>query len=628
MDNNDTWPKLLAHNFRVYGDRRKAMRFKHYGIWQSYTWKDYYVEVNYLALGLISLGFKPGDRLLIVGDNAPQWYCAELAAQAEHGVAVGAYADLTTDELAHVAASSQCSLAVVEDQEQADKLLEARNSLPSLKKIIYWNYKGLAHYTDPLLVGYREVLDLGKKIVDSEGPEQFKESIKSGKASDVCALVYTGGTTGSKPKAAVHSFATLRAGAEGYLALNEWRPTDDFVPYLTPAWIHGQLTGVGCHLLAGCALDFAEKPETFQRDTREIEPTVALFAARVWESQAAATQMRLQGVRAFKRLALRIAMPYAKKWAAHKLRGEQMGGFARFVHGLSDIVVFRPIRKSVGLSRVRLCYSTDGLLSPEALDFFHGLSVPINFVYATTEGGVVAGSRPNTVRSEIVGPAVGGAEIRIADDGEIVYRHAGLFLGYFGDQEETDKVLKDGWFYTGDVGALDKEGNLRFTDQAGSLVHLASGKALSPQSLECRLRFSPYIRDAWVFPGPGNKWASVAIVINYENVSRWAGQRRLSFNSFAELSRLPEVRDLIRLDVERINRTLPPGLHLKSFVNLDREFDPDRGETTRTRKLKRERLKESFQPVLEAVYASGSQSLADGQRSLLPTVNSLGGADA
>jgi long-chain acyl-CoA synthetase len=624
MDKNDTWPKLLAHNFRIYGDKHKAMRYKHYGIWRSYTWKDYYLETKYLALGLLSLGFKPKDRLLIVGDNAPEWYYAELAAQTNRGIAVGAYADLTIDELCYVASLVHPSLAVVEDQEQVDKLLESRENLPELKKIVYWNYKGLSSYSDPLLIGYREVIDLGKKT-ESQKPDLFEKNIEAGKADDVCAFVFTAGTTGSHPKAAMHTFASLRAGADSYLSLSPWYASDDFVPYLTPAWIHGQWTAIGCHLLSACTLDFAEKPETQQRDAKEIEPTIALFGARVWESQAAGMQARLHGARALKKLALKVFMPFSKKWTDCLINDTTKSFSTRVMYALSNFLIFRLIRKSIGLSRARLCYSTDGLLSPEAFEFFHGLSIPINFIYATTEAGMIAGSKNDFVRPDMVGKPFTGSEIKIVDGGEIAFRHDGIFLGYVNNPEETQKVLKDGWFYTKDMGSLDNNSYLRVVDRAGSIIRLSSGETLSPQSVECRLRFSPNIRDAWVFSGPDNSWISAAIIINYDNVSGWAGQRRLSFNSFAELSRLPEVCELIKQDIERINKTLPAGLRIKTFVNLNREFDPDQGEMTRTRNLKRSQIEENFKQVIDSIYTVKNQSQTGAQDPSL-TVISVGGA--
>ena len=302
-EKGDTWPKILQYNFEKYGDNRKAMRYKRYGIWQPYTWKDYYLNVKYLALGLLSLGFEPGDKVLIIGDNAPQWYYAELAAQANHGVSVGLYSDLTPLEIKYIAENSEAKFAIVEDQEQVDKFLQIKEELPLLKKIIYWNYKGLAHSDDPILMGYRQVLQLGEKY-EEEHPGLFEQNVKTGKADDICAIVYTSGTTGAAPKGAVHTYRTMRTGADYHLHLDPWYENDNVLPYLPPAWMTEQWFGIGCHLLSGCILNFAEAPETQQRDTRETGPSIVFYGARMWESQAAMAQARILGADTIKRFSL------------------------------------------------------------------------------------------------------------------------------------------------------------------------------------------------------------------------------------------------------------------------------------------------------------------------------------
>jgi len=248
-EKGDTWPKVLKYNWEKYGDTRRALRHKHHGIWQPYTWKDYYLKVKALALGLVSLGLKAGDRVLIVGDNAPQWYYAYLATQADHGVAVGAYSDLTPKEIHYLAGNSEAAFAIVQDQEQVDKVLQVKEALPLLKKILFWSYKGLAHYKDPALIGFREVLELGETY-EKDHPGLFERNVESGKADDVCAIVYTSGTTGEQPKGAVHTFKTLKSGAEDHLRLDPWVPDDNIVPYLPPVWINEQWLALGCHLLS------------------------------------------------------------------------------------------------------------------------------------------------------------------------------------------------------------------------------------------------------------------------------------------------------------------------------------------------------------------------------------------
>jgi long-chain acyl-CoA synthetase len=600
-EKGDTWPKILKYNYEKYGDRRRAMRYKYYGIWQPYTWKDYYLNVKYLALGLLSLGFEPGDKVLVIGDNAPQWYYAELAAQANHGVSVGASSDLTPPEIRYIAGNSEARFCVVEDQEQVDKVLKIKDELPLLKKIIYWNYKGLAHYKDPVLMGYREVLQLGEKY-GQERPGRFEENVDSGKADDVCAIVYTSGTTNAAPKAAVHSYRTMKTGAEYHLLLDPWNENDNIVPYLPPAWMTEQWFGIGCHLLSACTLNFAEKPETLQRDIKEIGPSVVFYGARLWERQASMVQARILGSEAFKRLAFRLLMPIGHRMAELKYRQQKPGHLRRFFYALTDLTLFRPIKKSIGLSNARICYSTGAILSPEAARFYHALNLPLKSLYGTTEGGALTGTKNDDIRPETVGPVHPGAEVRVTDQGELIYRQPGTFLGYYNDPDKTTEVVKDGWFRSGDCGSIREDGHIVFIDRRKDLVELAGGDKLAPQLVESRLRFSPYIKDAWVVAGPGRLFASAIIVINYQNVGRWAGQRRVAFSSFAELSQKPEVHELVKQYIDRINETLPSGSRVKRYVNLHKEFDADEGELTRTGKLKRRLLEERYREIIDALY--------------------------
>lgn len=607
MEKGDTWPKVLRYNFEKYGAAHRAMRFKHYGIWQPLTWKDYYLGVKALALGLLSLGFKPGNKLLIIGDNAPQWYYAELAAQAVQGVSVGMYSDLISPEIKPIAENSEAPFAVVEDQEQVDKFLLIKDGLPFLKKIIYWNYKGLAHYDDPMLMGYRQVLQLGREY-EEEHPDLFEKKIESGRADDVCSLVYTSGTTGPAPKAAVHTFKTLRADAEGYLDLDAWDEEDNLVPYLPPAWMTEQALGIGCHLLSGCCLNFAESPETLQRDIRETKPSIVCYGAHLWESQAALVQARSQGVDRIKKRAFSWLMPVAYKIADLKSQKKKPGLINKILYAGADFALLRPIRNSLGLAEARICYSTGAILSPEARRFYRALNLPLKNLYGTTETGLLTAAGDEALLSETVGPALKGTEIRITDEGELVFRHPGIFPEYHKDPEKTAGVLKDGWFKSGDSGLIREDGHLVFIDRLKDLVELAHGQRLAPQLMESRLKSSPYIKEAWVLAGPNREYASAIIVINYGQVGRWAGQRKIAFSTFAELSQRPEVYELVKKDLDRINSGLPTELQVRKYVNLHKEFDPDEGELTRTRNLRRTVLKDRYRELIEAIYADKTET--------------------
>jgi long-chain acyl-CoA synthetase len=599
----DTWPKVLKYNYEKYGEHRRAMRHKHYGVWQPYTWKDYYLNVKHLALGLLALGFEPGDKVLIIGDNAPYWYYAELAAQANHGASVGLFSDLLPLEIKYVAENSEARFAVVDGQEQVDKLLQIKDELARLKNIIYWSYKGLAQYDDDILIGYREALKLGEKYA-TEHPGRFEENVETGRADDICAIIYTSGTTGAAPKGAMHTHRTLRAGAERLLELDPWYTNDNVVPYLPPVWINEQWIGLGCHLLSAAILNFAEAPETQQRDSRETGPSIVFYGARLWESQAATVQARILGADALKRYAFRLLMPAGYTSAELKYRKQKKGVTLKLLYFMADILLFRSIKHSLGLSNARICYTTGAILSPDAFRFYHALNLPLKSLYSSTEGGILGGARNDDIHFETVGPTGEETELKIGENGELICRQSGVFVGYFKDPQKTDSVLQDGWFHSGDSGFLREDGHIVFIDRIQNLVKLENGETLAPQNVESRLRFSPYVKDAWVLGGPQGAYVSAIIIIDFDNVSRWAGERKVIFTTFAELSQAPEVYELLRNEIGILNHKLPAGIRVKKFVNLHKELDPDEGELTRNRKLKRTLLEKRYHDLIDAIYAN------------------------
>jgi len=608
----DTWPQVLTYNCQKYGDSHIAMRHKHRGIWQPYTWNDYYLNVKKLALGLLSLGFKPGDKVLIIGDNTPEWYYAELAAQSNHGASVGLHPDLNPLEIKFIAQNSEARFAVVEDQEQVDKFLLIKDELPQLEKIIYWSYKGLAHYDDLILMGYEQVLELGEKHEEAH-PGLFEQNVETGSADDVCAIVYTSGTTGPAPKGAVHTYRTMRAGAEYYLHLDPWYEDDNIVPYLPPVWMTEQWFGIGCHLLLASILNFAEEPETQQEDMREIGPSIALYGARLWEAQAGTVQARIREADALKRFVFRLMMPVGYKIADLKFKKQKINPLWKILYALAHLALFRPIRDSLGLSSARICYTTGAILSPDAFRFYHALNLPLKSVYGSTEGGALTGAENDDIRLETVGPVRKGAELRITDDGELIYRQPGTFLGYYKDPDKTAEVLKDGWFYSRDSGYITEDGHVVFLDKIKDLVELASGDKLAPQFIESQMRSSPYINDAWVLAGPDRAYASAVIVINYTSVGHWAGGKGVTYATFTELSQRPEVYQLVKQNIGRINSALPPGTRVRKFINLHKEFDPDEGELTRTMKLRRAFLEEHYRGLIDAIYNDSTEVSLEAQ---------------
>lgn len=609
-DKGDTWPKVLLYNAQNCDSRKRAMRHKYYGVWQPHSWQDYHLQVKRWALGLMALGFEPGDRLMIIGDNAPQWYHAYLAAQSNHGLAVGLFSDLSPEEVSYIAADCKVRFAVVEGQEQVDKLIQVRESLPFLEKIIYWGYKGLAHYQEDFLIGYRELLALGREY-EAKNPGVFERNVESGQADDACSIVYTAGTTRTSPKGAVHTFRSLRASTECLLELDPWSEEDNLVPYLPPVWITEQWTGIGCHLLTAGVLNFAEAAETQQRDSRETSPSIVIAGARLWESQAVSVRTRVLGADALKKLAHRLLMPLGHRLAETRYKRTRPGPGLKALYLVADLLLFRAIKSSLGLSNARICYSTGALLSPEVLKFYHALDIPLKSIYGTTEGGALSGAGPDQLDFETIGSAFPGTEVRIGPEGELHYRHPGVFMGYHEDPESTAEVLQDGWFKSGDTAMVREDGYLVFIERTRDLLELSGGRRVSPQSVENRLRFSSYIKDAWVLAGPGGGFLAAVIVIDYNHASQWAGERRVAFDSFAQLAQSPEVYDLVGRDIERVNQTLPAEAGIGKYVNLHKEFDPDEGELTRTRNLRRGFLGDRYRYLIEAIHGGKAEVRLD-----------------
>jgi long-chain acyl-CoA synthetase len=424
----------------------------------------------------------------------------------------------------------------------------------------------------------------------------------------VCAIVYTSGTTGEAPKGALHTYRTLRAGAENHLRLDPWHDDDNIVPYLPPVWINEQWLGIGCHLLSAATLNFAEGPETQERDTKETGPSIVFKGARLWESQAAMVRARISSADFINRLAFRVLMPVGNQMAESVYKKDNPSVFRKLLYTLADATFFSPIRRSLGLHNARICYTTGSILSPDALRFYHALNLPLKNLYGSTEGGALTGAKNDDIRLDTVGPPHPGTEVSVTDGGEIIYRQPGTFVGYHKNPDKTADVLKDGWFFSGDCGFIKDDGHVVLVDRVKDLVQLASGVTLSPQLIESRLRFSPYIKDAWVLGGPEGLYPSAIIVIDYDHVGDWAGERGVPYSTFTELAQRPEVYELVRQDIDRVNRTLSPGSRVRKYVNVHREFNPDEGELTRNRKLRRTFLEERYRDLIDAIYTDKSQA--------------------
>lgn len=604
---DDTLPKSLQAAMVEFGASHTAMRQKDRGIWRSYTWEQSCEHVRLLCLGLIDLGMARGDKACIIGDNDPQYFWAQLAVQAAGGVAVGIFTDSSPAEIEYIIRHSDATIVFAKDQEQCDKLLEIKDKIPAVKKVIYWDEKGLWGYGEAWLASFEEIQARGNKLAD-EQPDLYQQSVETGSGEDLAIFCYTSGTTG-QPKGAMITHANLIAGCDLTTVVDPRTETDEYLSFLPPAWITENILGLTMHLRTGMTVNFPEAPETVQDNLREITPHIQLFSARLWENLVAMVQVKMTETTFLNRLLYRIFMPVGYKVAA--LRYEQhkpIGPLWSILYAMGDVLLFRPLRDKLGMTRIRSAYSSGAAQSPDVIRFFRAIGVNIKQLYGSTEAQTHTLHIGDDVRFETVGIPLPGMQVRVDERGEILVSGPSVFQGYFKNAEASEKAIftdEEGvrWFRTGDAGILTDQKHLIYLDRLTEMIALAGGEQYSPQYIEGQLKFSPYIRDVMTIGGADKPFVTALINIDYDNVGRWAERHGLAYTTFVDLSQRSEVYELIRKDVERVNQNLPDAARVRRFVLMHKEFDPDEAELTRTRKLRRRTLMEHYQDIVAAMYS-------------------------
>jgi len=627
-----TLPQLLRRNAERTPER-PALREKDRGIWQTYSWRRYWEEVRDFAQGLAAEGFGRGDKLSVIGENRPRLYVAQLAAQSLGGIAVPVYQDAIATELAYVLDHAETSVVVAEDQEQVDKILSLKDRLPHLKLIVYDDPRGLRNYDDRVLKAFEAVEAAGREF-GAAHPGYVDNAIAEGKPDDLTLFSYTSGTT-SRPKGVMLTHANLLSVAEGFAAAEGIRPSDEHLSYLPMAWIGNSVFSLALHMWVGFTINFPEKPETLQRDLRELGPTVALAPPRYWENTLTQITVRAADATPLKRHIFDFFRWVAERVQACAIESRPVPLGLRVLRAIGEVMVYGPLRDQLGLRRARVVYTGGAPLGPEIIRFFCAIGVNLKQVYGATElSGICSAQPEGEVDPDTVGRVFAGVEVRIDDNGEVQIRSEGVFQGYYKQPETTrEAITDDGWLKTGDAGFLDRRGHLVIVDRAKDVGKLADGTAFAPQFVENKLKFSPYIGEAVVF-GDTRPFVAVLIAIDPATVGNWAERHNLAYTSFQDLSARAEVRELIRGEIRKCNAGLPAPIRLRRFLVLNKEFDADDDEITRTRKIRRRFVAEKYAAIVEAFYRDAADvevvtefTYEDGRKSVMRSTLAIGDVD-
>ena len=604
MEKQDTIPKLIMRNYEKWS-QRTAMCMKNFGVWHRYNWTECYEQVKYFSLGLISLGLKPGDVVCIIGDNEPEWFWGEFAAQAAGGIVTGIFVDSIPSEVKYIAEHSDAKFAIANDQEQTDKFLQIKDELPSLKKVIYWDPKGLRHYDDPILLSFAEVIRLGKEYEQAH-PGLFEQNVEKGKGDDTAFIYYTSGTTGL-PKGATLTHQALINTARAFVDRYPLGENDDLISNFPAAWVGDSFFATIPHLLSGARLNFPEEPETIAEDTREVGPNFVIYGPRQWESLVSEIQVKILDANPLKRFVYNLFLPVGYKISDINFQGKKPNLFWRALYGIAYLLLFRALKDRLGLSKVRFAVTGSSVLSLDAFRLIHAIGIELRQNYGSTEAGLISSHGKGDIKFESVGRPALGTEVRITDEGELLVRSNSMFDGYHKDSKKTTETLVDGWCHTGDAVNIDESGHLLFIDRLEHLGQLSSGIKYAPQYVEGRLRFSPYIKDAMVIGGKDKEFVSAILNIDFAMVGKWAERNRIPYTTFVDLTQKREIADLVQKDLVRVNSYLPEPARVRRFVLLHKEFDADEAELTRTRKLRREFMEERYRDLIEAMYSDGKE---------------------
>jgi long-chain acyl-CoA synthetase len=606
---DQTFPRLLlAH--AAQRPQAPALREKQLGIWQTLSWAELAVLVRELAHGLAAAGLQRGQHLVVVGENRPRLYASMLAAQALGAIPVPLYQDAVAAEFVFPLNNAEVAFAVVEDQEQVDKLLELRETCPRLTRIWFDDPRGLRNYQDAGLASLDVLQDDGRVHAASH-PGFFEAQVQAAQGDDVAAMFFTSGTTGN-PKGVVHSHAALIDRAQAGARFDRLSEREEVLAYLPPAWIGQNIFSYAQWLACGYVVNCPESASTVSIDLKEVGPTYYFAPPRVFEGLLTSVTIRMEDASALKRWLFARCMALAHRVGPQRMDGQPVGWWDGLRYRLGDVLIYGPLRNTLGLSRVRVAYTAGEAIGPDLFRFFRAIGVNLKQLYGSTETAVFVCLQPDhEVKADTVGVPIEGVEIRLADKGEILVRSPGLLKGYYKNEAATAEVLSaDGWYRTGDAGFLDAGGHLKIIDRAKDVGRLAGGAfdgaMFAPKYIENKLKFFPFIKEAVAF-GDGRDHVCAFVNIDFEAVGNWAERRNLAYAGYTDLAAKPEVGELIRDCVQKVNADLAQDAHLaggqiQRFLVLHKELDADDGELTRTRKVRRGAIAEKYAVLIEALY--------------------------
>jgi long-chain acyl-CoA synthetase len=610
----DTFPKLLARNARV-RPNRTAFRHKDLGIWQSWTWGEVHEIVRAYASGLQSLGLERGGKIAIVGYNRPYLYWTMAAAQWIGAIPIPVYADSVAEEMAYVLSHAEVTHAAVQDQEQVDKLLSVSEQLPQLAHVLYDEERGLRDYDHTRLHSIASIVEEGRaRLSEPAEAERIERELQAGRGADLAIILYTSGTTG-RPKGVMLTSEAVIAAAEIGCDFDKLDESDEIMAYLPIAWVGDHIFSYAQAFLAGLCVNCPESPETVADDRREIGATYIFAPPRIFESILTLTMVRIEDASALKRRLFRFFIDHANKVGERMLNREPgVGAWDRLLWHLGNVLVYAPLRNRFGMTKVKVGYTAGEAIGPEIFRFYRSIGVNLKQLYGQTEASVYITMQPNgEIRADTVGRPAPRVEIRIAENGEVLYRSPGVFVGYYKDDEKTAETkTADGFVHSGDAGFFDQNGHLKIIDRAKDVGKMREGALFPPKYVENKLKFYPNIKEAVCF-GDGRDYVACFVNIDLVAVSNWAERNGVTYASYQELAGHPRVYEMIERHVDEVNRSLASeplmgGAQIKRFLILHKELDPDDGELTRTQKVRRGFIAERYAPLIQALYDGSTES--------------------